>query len=178
MSKAQELAAEVEGLERGKHRRRRYPADLRRRITDRVRERRAGESRPTKFVLTTLPRRLTKKAIVRIIMERWRTERAYEELKGELGLDHFEGRSFPGWHHHISVVLCCYASSSPSVCGVFPPRSDGKLPTIRSRSRPERHFADSFITVRLAIARAIIRWPPRCPFCHRACDDHSHTGHY
>ena len=68
-----------------------------------------GESKPTKFVLTTLPRRLTKKAIVRIIMERWRTERAYEELKGELGLDHFEGRSFPGWHHHISVVLCCYA---------------------------------------------------------------------
>ena len=39
---------------------------------------------PSKFVLTTLPRRLTKKAIVRILKERWRTERAYEELKGEL----------------------------------------------------------------------------------------------
>ncbi len=46
---------------------------------------------------------------MRIIKERWRTERAYEELKGELGLDHFEGRSFPGWHHHVSVVLSCYA---------------------------------------------------------------------
>jgi SRSO17 transposase len=68
-----------------------------------------GETKPTKFVLTSLPRRMTKKQIVRIIKERWRTERAYEELKGELGLDHFEGRSFPGWHHHISVVLCCYA---------------------------------------------------------------------
>ena len=42
----------------------------------------------TKFVLTTLPRRMTKKQIVRIFKERWRTERAYEELKGELGLDH------------------------------------------------------------------------------------------
>ena len=68
-----------------------------------------GETKPTKFVLTTLPRRMTKKQIVRVVKERWRTERAYEELKGELGLDHFEGRSFPGWHHHISVVLCCYS---------------------------------------------------------------------
>lgn len=68
-----------------------------------------GEEKPTKFTLTSLPRRMTKKQIVRILKERWRTERAYEELKGELGLDHFEGRSFPGWHHHISVVLCCYA---------------------------------------------------------------------
>jgi len=68
-----------------------------------------GETKPTKFTLTTLPRRMSKKQIVRIIKERWRTERAYEELKGELGLDHFEGRSFPGWHHHVSVVLSCYA---------------------------------------------------------------------
>ncbi|MGA2450621.1 MAG: IS701 family transposase [Polyangiaceae bacterium] len=68
-----------------------------------------SEDAPTKFFLTTLPRRMTKKQIVRIIKERWRTERAYEELKGELGLDHFEGRSFPGWNHHVTVVLCCYA---------------------------------------------------------------------
>lgn len=68
-----------------------------------------GEERPTKFVLTSLPRRMSKKPIVRIVKERWRTERAYEDLKGELGLDHFEGRSFPGWNHHVSVVLCCYA---------------------------------------------------------------------
>lgn len=68
-----------------------------------------GEAKPTKFVLTTLPRRMSKKQIVRTMMERWRTERAYQEMKGELGLDHFEGRSFRGWHHHVSVVLCCYA---------------------------------------------------------------------
>jgi SRSO17 transposase len=68
-----------------------------------------GEKKPTKFSLTTLPRRLSKKQIVRLLKERWRTERMYEDLKGELGLDHFEGRSFPGWHHHVSVVLSCYA---------------------------------------------------------------------
>jgi len=68
-----------------------------------------GESKPTKFTLTTLPRRMSKKRIVRTVKERWRTEAAYEELKGELGLDHFEGRQFPAWHHHVSVVLSCYA---------------------------------------------------------------------
>lgn len=68
-----------------------------------------GDTKPTKFSLTSLPQRMSKKRIVRTLKERWRTEYAYEELKGELGLDHFEGRSFPGWHHHISVVLSCYA---------------------------------------------------------------------
>jgi SRSO17 transposase len=68
-----------------------------------------GEAKPTKFALTTLPRRMSKKEIVRIVNERWRTERVYEELKGELGLDHYEGRSFVGWHHHVSVALCCFA---------------------------------------------------------------------
>jgi hypothetical protein len=51
----------------------------------------------------------------------WRTERAYEELKGELGLDHFEGRSFPGWHHHVTVVLCCYAFIVSERVRRFPP---------------------------------------------------------
>ena len=68
-----------------------------------------GEKAPTKFFFTSLRRRMTKKQIVRTIKERWKTERVYEELKGELGFDHFEGRSFTGWHHHVSVVLCCYA---------------------------------------------------------------------
>lgn len=85
-----------------------------------------GESKPTRFILTTLPRRMTKKQIVRIVKERWRTERAYEELKGELGLDHFEGRSFPGWHHHISVVLCCYAFVVSERARRFPPSAGRK----------------------------------------------------
>jgi len=67
------------------------------------------EDATAKFYLTTLLHRMSHKEIVRIIKERWRTERMYEDLKGELGLDHFEGRSFPGWHHHVSVVICCYA---------------------------------------------------------------------
>ena len=85
-----------------------------------------GESKPTKFSLTSLPRRMSKKRIVRIMKERWRTEYAYEELKGDLGLDHFEGRSFPGWHHHISVVLCCYAFVVAERSRHFPPSARGQ----------------------------------------------------
>ncbi|XYH99383.1 transposase [Sorangium sp. So ce1128] len=68
-----------------------------------------GESEPSQFAVTTLGTKMSKKQIVRQYKERYRTEQAYEELKGELGLDHFEGRRFRGWHHHVSVVLCCYA---------------------------------------------------------------------
>jgi SRSO17 transposase len=68
-----------------------------------------GEPKPSKFSLTTLPHRQSWKQIIRTLKERWRTEKAYEEMKGELGLDHFEGRTFTGWHHHVSVALSCYA---------------------------------------------------------------------
>ena len=69
-----------------------------------------GESNPTKFHFVNLPpARRSRKRIVRIIKQRWRTERVYEDMKGELGLDHYEGRSFIGWHHHVSVALSCYA---------------------------------------------------------------------
>ena len=64
---------------------------------------------------------MSKKQIVRLIKERYRTEQAYEELKGELGLDHFEGRSFPGWHHHVSTVLCAYAFLVAERARAFPP---------------------------------------------------------
>ena len=90
-----------------------------------------GDDKPTKFLLTTLARRMSRKQIVRICKERWRTERMYEDLKGELGLDHFEGRSFPGWHHHISVVLCCYAFVVAERFRAFPPSASR---TRRSRS--------------------------------------------
>jgi SRSO17 transposase len=90
-----------------------------------------GERKPTKFFVTTLRRRMSKKQIVRTIKERWKTERAYQELKGELGLDHYEGRSFVGWHHHVSVVLCCYAFVVAERVRAFPPsprRSRGARP--------------------------------------------------
>ncbi len=86
----------------------------------------ADGKQPLKFYFTTLPRRMSHKQIVRTIKERWRTERMYEDLKGELGLDHFEGRSFVGWHHHVSVVICCYAFVVAERAGSFPPSAGRK----------------------------------------------------
>jgi SRSO17 transposase len=92
-----------------------------------------GESRPTKFFLTNLRGRMSKKQIVRTIKERWKTERVYQELKGELGFDHYEGRSFVGWHHHVTVVLSCYAFVVAERVRAFFPS--------RGRSRADRAVA-------------------------------------
>lgn len=93
---------------------------------------RDGESEPANYFLSSLNKRMTKKQLIRIVMQRWRTERVYEDLKGELGFDHFEGRSYPGWHHHVSVVLSCYAFVVSERVRRFPPsarrsRSDGPV---------------------------------------------------
>jgi len=84
-----------------------------------------GESAPTKYHVLWRPptsgRRLTRKQAVRIVKQRWRTERVYEDLKGELGLDHFEGRRFRGWHHHVSVALACFAFVVAERVRAFPP---------------------------------------------------------
>jgi SRSO17 transposase len=80
-----------------------------------------SEDDPVGYFLTTLSRRMSRREIVRLIKERYRTEQVYEELKGELGLDHFEGRSFPGWHHHVSAVLCAYAFVVAERARAFPP---------------------------------------------------------
>jgi SRSO17 transposase len=83
-----------------------------------------GDKEPTKFLLTTLGEKMAHREILRIVRERYRTERVYEEMKGELGLDHFEGRSFRGWHHHVSVAICCYAFVVAERARRFPPSAE------------------------------------------------------
>lgn len=80
-----------------------------------------GKDAPSKFHLASLPKHLSVKELVRNVKQRWRTERAYEDMKGQLGLDHFEGRRYRGWHHHISVVLSCYAFILAEHARHFPP---------------------------------------------------------
>jgi len=70
---------------------------------------------------------MTKRQLIRIVMQRWRTKRVYEDLKGELGLDQFERRRFPGWHHHVSVAICCYAFIIAEGVRRFPPSPRGSL---------------------------------------------------
>lgn len=77
--------------------------------------------RETKYYFSTLPRSTVQSELVRLIKERYRTEQVYLELKDELGLDHYEGRRFPGWHHHVTVALCCYAFLVAERARGFPP---------------------------------------------------------
>jgi SRSO17 transposase len=81
---------------------------------------RYGELGPAHFYFVTF-KRIPHKAIVLIIKERWRTERVYQDAKGELGLDHFEGRRYRGWQHHVSVVIACYAFLVAERGRAFPP---------------------------------------------------------
>lgn len=82
---------------------------------------RDGETEPANYFFCSLPDEMSRKKLVRAVMQRWRTERAYQDLKGEFGLDHYEGRRYPGWHHHISVVLACYAFVVAERAQRFPP---------------------------------------------------------
>jgi SRSO17 transposase len=86
---------------------------------------RDGEPEPANYFFISLSEFRTRRQLIRRVMQRWRTERVYEDLKGELGLDHYEGRRFPGWHHHVSVALCCYAFIIAERVRRFPPSARG-----------------------------------------------------
>jgi SRSO17 transposase len=63
-----------------------------------------GKAEPVKYWLASLPDDTPLVELVRLARLRWRVEQDYRELKGALGLDHFEGRGFLGWHHHVTLV--------------------------------------------------------------------------
>jgi SRSO17 transposase len=67
-----------------------------------------GEAEPARYWISTLPSNTKLKALVRIAKHRWIIERDYEELKQELGLGHFEGRNWRGFHHHATLCIAAY----------------------------------------------------------------------
>ena len=71
-------------------------------------ERSLSETR-TKYYFVALPPTTALAALVRLAHQRWAIEQQYQELKDELGLDHFEGRSFPGWHRHVVLTALAYS---------------------------------------------------------------------
>jgi SRSO17 transposase len=79
-----------------------------------------GETAPTKFWLSTLPTNIAFDRLVDITMMRWRIERDYQELKQEVGLGHFEGRGWRGFHHHATMCIAAYGFLI-SERGAFPP---------------------------------------------------------
>jgi len=67
-----------------------------------------GAAEPAKYWLSNLPVQIKLKELVRIAKQRWIVERDYEELKQELGLGHFEGRGWRGFHHHATLAIAAY----------------------------------------------------------------------
>jgi SRSO17 transposase len=67
-----------------------------------------GEPEPTKYWLGTVPADLSLRALVRLAKHRWIIERDYEELKQEVGIGHYEGRGWRGFHHHGTLCIAAY----------------------------------------------------------------------
>ena len=79
-----------------------------------------GEKEPTKFWFSTLPETMPLDQMIDITMMRWRIERDYHDLKQEVGLGHFEGRGWRGFHHHATMCIAAYGFLV-SERGAFPP---------------------------------------------------------
>ncbi len=67
-----------------------------------------GEKEPTKYWLSNLPKDIAFRQLVDVAKLRWRIERDYQELKQEVGLGHFEGRGWRGFHHHATLCVAAY----------------------------------------------------------------------
>jgi hypothetical protein len=102
---------------------------------------------PTKYWLSTLPHDITFERFVDLAKLRWRIERDYQELKQELGLGHYEGRGWRGFHHHATLCIAAYGFLI-SERGTIPPSGPGaaaRVPQLelpvgyRPRGAPDPH---------------------------------------
>src|SRR6476660_914441 len=67
-----------------------------------------GEPEPTQYWLSTLPEEIGFADLVDLAQLRWRIERDYQDLKQEVGLGHYEGRGWRGFHHHATLCIAAY----------------------------------------------------------------------
>jgi SRSO17 transposase len=68
-----------------------------------------GHETPSDYWISNLPAGTKPQRLARLARLRWMIELDYRQLKGELGLDHYEGRSYPGWYHHTALVTTAHA---------------------------------------------------------------------
>ena len=99
-----------------------------------------GNDEPTKYWLSTLPQDINFPALVDFAKLRWRIERDYQELKQEVGLGHYEGRGWRGFHHHATMCIAAYGFliSERETIPPSRPRPASILPqlTVPSNYRP------------------------------------------
>ena len=112
---------------------------------------------PTRYWFSNLPEKVSWRRLVRLAKLRWRVEQNYQQLKQELGLDHYEGRGWQGWHHHVTLVCLAYAflllerrrlkkNSSADIAGGAPQSAAGADSPVRPLPSlpPEAH--DIYLT--------------------------------
>ena len=113
-----------------------------------------GEAEPTRYWLSTLPEDISFERLVDLAKLRWRIERDYQELKQEVGLGHYEGRGWRGFHHHATLCIAAYGFLIAEQATIPPqdlvaPRRSRRLayPTIIDPedppARPERYISNS-----------------------------------
>jgi SRSO17 transposase len=135
-----------------------------------------GEAAPTKYWLSNVDKKISFRELVDIAKMRWRIERDYQDLKQEIGLGHYEGRGWRGFHHHGTLCIAAYGfliseretippqHHVPPGCSrnlPFPVVTNPAAPPLR----PQRHVPNSIATVHCTIVVAIARMLPRCPCC-------------
>ncbi len=78
---------------------------------------------PTRFWLSTVPEEIALAELIALAKIRWRIERDYQELKDELGLDHYEGRNWRGFHHHGVLAIAAYCFLAAERGRLSPPQA-------------------------------------------------------
>ena len=94
-----------------------------------------GEAKPTKYWLSTVDKKISFRELVDLAKMRWRVERDYQELKQEVGLGHYEGRSWPGFHHHATLCIAVYGFLI-SERETIPPSGPGRSITFEMPALP------------------------------------------
>lgn len=92
-----------------------------------------SEKEPTKYWLSNLPASISLRKLVATAKLRWRIEHDYEELKQELGLGHFEGRNWRGFHHHATLCIAAYGFLVAERCLFSPAAHHPRAGTIQLR---------------------------------------------
>jgi SRSO17 transposase len=93
------------------------------------------EAEPAKYWFSNLPPRTSLKRLVKVAKARWWIERDYQELKQELGLGHYEGRNWRGFHHHASLCIAAYGFLIAERC-LSPPQQQFIRRRIETPPRP------------------------------------------
>ena len=103
-----------------------------------------GEPEPTRYWLSNLSAITPYRTLVRLAKLRWRIEHDYREIKTGLGLDHYEGRTWQGFHHHVTLVSAAHAFLTLQRVDPKPVRRNDSLrgtPTLATPARrPHRHL--------------------------------------